>query len=211
MAAVTEASTHALAVPTDAPLVSGPPQGQWTYDHWEGLGDDGARYEVIDGVLYMTTAPSSYHQWIIKQLVRYIGIPAEDQGLALSAFAPIGLLMPGCDPVQPDFLIVRAANTAIFHDRRIRGVPDLLVEVLSPGNADYDRQIKLRAYAAAGVPEYVIVDARTRSLIVYRLAEPGSYAAPEQFGEDAVVCFTCLPEIYLPVGALFTGAPDTTL
>jgi len=90
MAAVTEAGTHALAVPTDAPLVSGPPQGQWTYDHWEGLGDDGARYEVIDGVLYMTTAPSSYHQWIIKQLVRYIGIPAEALILTHKSAVSIG-------------------------------------------------------------------------------------------------------------------------
>jgi Uma2 family endonuclease len=73
----------ALIVPTDAPAVAGPPQGHWTYADWETLPDDGNRYEVIDGVLYMTTAPSTFHQWIVKRLERYIGIPLEDQGLGV--------------------------------------------------------------------------------------------------------------------------------
>ena len=61
----------------------------WNYERWEKLPDDGNRYEVIDGVLYMTTAPSNFHQWIIQQLIRYVGIPATDTGLAFFAFAPI--------------------------------------------------------------------------------------------------------------------------
>ena len=62
----------------------GPPQGQWTYADWEELPDDGNRYEIIDGVLYMTTAPSFFHQWIVNRLERHITIPAEDQGLAFA-------------------------------------------------------------------------------------------------------------------------------
>ena len=73
-----------LVISTDAPVVAGPPQGHWTYADWETLPYDGNRYEIIDGVLYMTTAPSNFHQWIVKRLERYIGIPAEDQGLAVS-------------------------------------------------------------------------------------------------------------------------------
>jgi len=151
-----------LVISTDAPVVAGPPQGHWTYADWETLPLDGNRYEIIDGVLYMTTAPSNFHQWIIQRLYRFIGMPAEDQNLAYSFAAPIGLLMPGCDPVQPDFVIVRKENAAIIRDRRIRGVPDLLVEILSPGNAAHDEEIKLRAYARAGVPEYAIIDPRLR-------------------------------------------------
>src|SRR5262245_26364987 len=79
----------------------------WNYARWEQLPDDGNRYEVIDGVLYMTTVPSFFHQWIIQQFARYVGMPAADAGLAFFAFAPIGVLMPGCDPVQPDFVLVR--------------------------------------------------------------------------------------------------------
>src|SRR5436853_6023849 len=103
-------------------------EANWDRERWARLPDDGNRYEVIDRVLYMTTAPSNFHQWIIQQLIRYVGIPATDTGLAFFAFAPIGLLMPGCDPVQPDFLLVLKERAAIFADRRIRGVPDLIVD-----------------------------------------------------------------------------------
>ena len=71
----------------------------WCYARWEQLPDDGNRYEVIDGVLYMTTAPSNFHQWIIMQLLQFVGFPAREQGLAYAFIAPMGVLMPGCDPV----------------------------------------------------------------------------------------------------------------
>ena len=52
-----------LAIPTETALpVAGPPQGRWTNADWEALPSDGNRYEIIDGVLYMTTAPSNFHQ-----------------------------------------------------------------------------------------------------------------------------------------------------
>jgi Uma2 family endonuclease len=201
----------ALVLPTDAPAVPGPPQGQWTYADWEELPDDGNRYEVIDGVLYMTTAPSSFHQWIIKQLVRYIAIPAEDQGLAFGFPAPVGVIMPGCDPVQPDFVVVLASRKSIFREKRIRGVPDLLVEILSPSTKAYDLEVKLEAYARAGVPEYAIIDPSARTLSHYRLEAAGRYAPPHVYGEVEVARFDCLPPISVPVGDLFAGAPDTTL
>src|SRR5438874_12262053 len=97
--------------------------GGWDRRRWEQLPDDGNRYEVIDGVLYMTTAPSSFHQWIVNRLEHYITIPAEDQGVAFAFTAPIGVIMPGCDPAQPDFVVVLASRTSIFREGRIRGVP----------------------------------------------------------------------------------------
>lgn len=201
----------ALVVVTEAPAVEGPPQGQWTFADWERLPDDGNRYEIIDGVLYMSTAPSFFHQWIILQLTEYIGIPAKNAGIAIPIFAPVGVLMPGCDPVQPDFALVRSSNAAIIRDRRIRGVPDLIVEILSPTNKAYDQQVKLAAYARAGLPECAIVDPAARSLSHYRLTEPGHYGPPHVYGETETVTFDCLPAISLQVGQLFAGAPDTTL
>jgi Uma2 family endonuclease len=201
----------ALVIPTDSPTVQGPPQGHWAYADWERLPEDGNRYEIIDGVLYMSTAPSFFHQWIILQFVRQIGTPALEQGLAVPIFAPIGVLMPGCDPVQPDFLIVLFARTSIIHDRRIRGVPDAIVETLSPSNRSYDEDVKRDAYARAGLSEYVIVDPAERRLRHYRLAQPGQYAEPEIYGEHDAFGFDCLPALPLHVGDLFAGSPDTTL
>jgi Uma2 family endonuclease len=200
-----------LVIPTDAASVKGPPQGQWTYADWETLPDDGNRYEIIEGVLYMSTAPSYFHQWIIKRLYRFWGARVEERGLAYADFAPIGVIMPGCDPVQPDFVVVLTSRASIIQDRRIRGVPDLIVEVMSPGNPDYDEEVKLEAYAKAGVPEYAIIDPSTRTLRLYPLVEKGQYAEPRVFREGDTVSFTCLPTIPLEVGKLFADAPDTTL
>ena len=200
-----------LVVATDAPTVLGPPQGHWTYADWEALPDDGKSYEIVDGVLYMTTAPSTFHQWITLSLAQYLAVPVKMQGLGYAFTAPVGLVIPGCDPVQPDFVFVRQANAAIIRDRRIRGVPDLIIEILSPGNAIYDTQVKLVAYAMAGVPEYAIVDPQARTLDLYRLHALGHYDGPATTTEGASLSFACLPSLTLRVADLFAGAPDTTL
>jgi Uma2 family endonuclease len=202
---------RALVINTDAPTVLGPPQGHWSYADWERLPDDGNTYEIIDGVLYMTTAPRTFHQWIQQRLYRYLGIPADDAGLGYAFTAPVGLLMPSCDPVQPDFVFVSRANAGILSDGRIRGVPDLIIEILSPSSVIYDSQIKLRAYVMAGVPEYAIIDPRTRTLDYYRLHSPGRYDGPASFTETKQISFACLPETPLRIGELFAGAPDTSL
>jgi Uma2 family endonuclease len=184
----------------------------WNYARWEQLPDDGNRYEVIDGVLYMTTAPSNFHQWIVRRLDRFVGIPLEDQALAYVFTAPIGVLMPGCDPVQPDFVVVLTTNAAIIRDRRIRGVPDLIAEVLSPGNAEQDTKTKRAAYAHAGVPEYWIVRPDTREVL--RCSQPdavlGDYAQTALFGATTDLVAATLPA-RVTVADLFAGAPDTTL
>jgi len=203
-----------VVIPTPTTLESeiyGPRQGQWTYADWQTLPDDGNRYEIIDGVLYMTTAPSNFHQWIIKYLVYSLGRPAEEQGLAEAAWSPIGVLMPGCDPVQPDFILIRKENMGIIRDGRIRGVPDLIVEVLSPGSRTYDEDVKLNAYAKAGVPEYAVIDPKERVLRYYRLIEAGKYAEGREYKVGESITFEAAPTIPVPIASLFEGAPDTTL
>jgi Uma2 family endonuclease len=64
----------------------------WNYERWEReLPDDGNRYEVIEGILYLTTAPGYFHQWIVRRLDQYVGVPLEQQGLAYAATAPIAV------------------------------------------------------------------------------------------------------------------------
>jgi len=191
--------------------VQGPPQGHWTSSDWENLPDDGNRYEIIEGVLYVSTAPSYFHQWIIKRLVHKLGVPAEEQGLAYVDFAPIGVFMPGCEPVQPDLVVVLTERKSIIRNRRIQGVPDLIAEVLSPGSVDYDEGVKLAAYAKASVPEYVAIDPAERQLRYYRLSAPGEYAPAETFREGDTITFACLPTLPVPISYLFAGAPDTSL
>lgn len=184
----------------------------WTYERWLDLPDDGNRYEVIDGVLYMTTAPSFFHQWIIRQIVRELLKQIDDTGLGITIWSPVGLLMPGCEPAQPDILVVRTEEQAIIHDRRIHGVPALIVEVLSPGNIEKDMDIKRAAYARAGVPEYWIVRPAERDVIVLTHVDQtaGTYLHMTTFSQgDELVSLPLRFRAY--VGALFAGSPDETL
>ncbi len=184
----------------------------WDRARWEQLPDDGNRYEVIDGVLYMSTVPSTFHQWIVRQIARALIEQIDRTGVGLTFWSPIGLFMPGCDPAQPDILVVRSEDLGIIHDRRIFGVPALLVEVLSPSNPEQDTHTKRRAYARAGVSEYWIIRPAGRDALV--LSQPdaalGDYAATQPVAPDAELVSPTLP-VRVAVADFFTGAPDTTL
>jgi Uma2 family endonuclease len=184
----------------------------WDYARWEQIPYDGNLYEVLDGVLYMTTSPSNYHGWISLRLVRYVGFPAEDSGLAYVFVAPNGLLIPGAQPAQPDFVLVRREKADIIHDKRIQGIPDLIAEILSPSNPELDTDTKLGIYARAGVPEYWIVRPATRDILVHWQPDRarGTYGQVSLIAPDARLVSPTLP-IEFAVANLFTGAPDTAI
>lgn len=200
-----------LAIPTDAPKVYGPPQGQWTFADWEQLPDDGNRYEIIDGVIYMTRAPSNFHQWILSRVYRRFAIPGEDEGLGFAFFAPSGMIAEGITPAEPDFMFVTMAQSGMIRNKHVYGAPALVIEILSPGNRAYDEDVKLKAYAKAGVAECGLIDPVQRQVRLYTLNEKGEYGDPRIFNKDDELSFACLPGISAPVHALFDGAPDTTL
>lgn len=184
----------------------------WNRARWERLPDDGNRYEIIDGVLYMSTAPSTFHQWIIRQIVRMLFRQCDDLGIGTTFWSPLGLFMPGYDPVQPDVLFVRQAALGIFQESRIYGVPALLIEVLSPGNAKKDTEIKRGAYARAGLPEYWLVRPKTRDVLVCSQPDVtlGDYAQTTLVAPDGELISPTLP-LHTTITEFFAGAPDTTL
>lgn len=184
----------------------------WTREAWEQLPADGNRYEIIDGVLYMTTAPSPFHQWIIRQLFLALNRQLDEQNIGLTLFAPIGVFMPGCDPIQPDVLVIRTEELGIVKDRRINGVPSLLIEVLSPSTASVDLTVKRRAYARAGVPEYWVVRPAQRDVLVCTQPDAalGDYAQTDHALPEGELVSPTLP-FRTSVAGLFAGAPDTTL
>ncbi|HET8630858.1 MAG TPA: Uma2 family endonuclease [Thermomicrobiales bacterium] len=197
------------ALPREAVLRS--TDAGWTAADWERLPDDGRRYEIIGGVLYVSTAPSLFHQWIVQEIYAALRQQLVVTGVAFAFVAPVGVFMPGCDPVQPD-LVVRREDSGLLRERRVYGVPALLVEVLSPGSVEQDLAVKRAAYARAGVPEYWAVRPAERDLLVHSQPEPGTgqylqVAHAPTGGElvSATLAFRA------PVAAFFAGAPDTTL
>ncbi len=184
----------------------------WDRARWETLPDDGNRYEVIGGVLHMSTAPSFFHQWIIRQIFLTLYAQIDTVGVGLTIWSPLGVFMPGCDPVQPDLLVIRREDMGIICDRRVEGVPALLVEILSPSNPAMDTDVKRKAYARAGVPEYWIVRPASRDALVY--SEPdallGDFAHSQRVAPGDSLFSPTLP-IRTAVAAFFADAPDTTL
>ncbi len=176
------------------------------------MGDDGYRYEIIDGVLFVSTAPSLFHQWISKRIVRELDEQLELPGLAFVFSAPVGLFMPGCDPVQPDIVAVLTADRDILRDRRIHGIPALIVEILLPSNPEQDLQVKLAAYTRAGVPEYWVFRPAERDALVHSQPEiaTGRYLQVTHVAADGVLVSPTLP-FCAEITAFFAGAPDTTL
>jgi Uma2 family endonuclease len=121
--------------------------------------------------------------------------------------------MPGCDPVQPDVLVVRADQASILRDdKHIQGVPALIVEVLSPGNADTDTRIKRAAYARAGVPEYWMFRPASRdALQCWRPDRAmGDYAESKLSAATDELVAATLP-LRLRLANIFEGAPNTLL
>lgn len=183
-----------LPVTRPADEAPGPPQGQWTYEAYATLPDDGNRYEIIDGVLYVSPSPAPRHQRRLLRLVTVLATHVEDHRVGELFLAPMDLVMPGCSPVQPDlFLFLEGTPVQIDEGSPpIIGVPDLAVEVLSPSTAGYDRREKQDAYGRAGVREYWPVDPLGRTIEVLVL-EGGVYRSRGVAYDGMRVPSTVLP------------------
>lgn len=195
------------SLPTREILMKSTDQG-WTLADWELLPDDGRRYEIVEGVLYMSTAPSPRHQRISLQIVLSLVEQIDRRGVGLTFYAPIGVIMPGADPVQPDIVVVRTEDLEIVTEQRIVGVPSLIVEILSPSNAEYDLVTKRALYARAGVPEYWVVRPREDDILVHTRPEPtrGHYLQLQHIASDAVLASPTLP-FRAPIGPFFADLP----
>jgi Uma2 family endonuclease len=176
-----------------------PPQGEWTYDDYARLPDDGWRYEVIRGELHMSPAPNVNHQRLGFLLAVAIHSYVEQHGLGRVYEAPIDVILEElATPVQPDVLYIRNENLGIVGSQRIEGTPDLIIEVLSPGNFRHDRRTKYRLYAEAGVKEFWIVDPEECVVDVYAL-RGNAYVPFGHYVGDGVIQSELLPDLRIPL------------
>ena len=185
-----------------APLV-GPPQGRWTYADYAALPDDGNRYEIIAGVLYMTPAPGTGHQSVSARLVTFLVTHVEFAGLGRVFAAPVDVELAPDTVVQPDIVVILSANLDRITPSRIIGAPDLVVEILSPGTAGYDRREQQDAYARAGVGEYWIVDPGAQTVELLTL-EQGGYRSHGVFRGQARLPSSAVT-LPVPVERFFQG------
>lgn len=128
------------------------------YSDYVCFPNDGFRHEVINGDHYMNPAPSTYHQTVSKRLQYHLYLQIELRGLGLVFDAPIDLQLSEYDIIQPDLVVLLNAKKKIITPSKIKGVPDLLVEIISPSSLENDRVLKKSLYQRTGVAEYWIVD-----------------------------------------------------
>lgn len=157
-------------------------------DIWD-TPDDGNRYEVIDGELFVTPPPNWGHQRGLSRLQFLVSRHVFERELGEVVSAPVGVVLDDENGVQPDLVYVSRERLHVITEKGIVGAPDLVVEVLSPRTRSRDRGIKKRRYAAAGIPHYWMLDPRSRALETYRLGpngyeQTGTYRPGETFRPD---------------------------
>jgi Uma2 family endonuclease len=165
---MTTLGRSSVVMPAD--WMPGPQQGYWTYRDYAALPQDGRRYEVVSGVLYMAPSPSMEHQGITLEVAAHLRNFVQLTGSGRVFVAPADVELSPGDVVQPDVFVILREHLDRITSSRVRGAPDLVVEVASPGTARHDLREKQDAYARAGVTEYwiVIPGERTVELLVLK-------------------------------------------
>jgi Uma2 family endonuclease len=136
-----------------------------TYQDYEQL-PEGAPYQLIDGELVMSPSPIFYHQRIVLELSTQLNTFVKKNGLGAVVTAPMDVYLADTEIYQPDIIFISNERKHIIEER-IKGAPDLIVEVLSPSNAYYDLIHKKNVYETKGVREYWIVDPQEKSIEVF--------------------------------------------
>ena len=154
------------------PEVAAQQAKRWTYEEYYRLDDD-RRYEIIDGALLMAPSPTDEHQdWGGDLFLRLA--PFVKRNKLGRVFIAFDVILDEENTVQPDLIFVSTSKLGIIQRRGIFGVPDLLVEIISPSTVRRDRYEKKELYARFGVTEYWVVDPANSAVEILTL-QSGAY------------------------------------
>jgi Uma2 family endonuclease len=137
---------------------------------WESL-PEGTLCQVINNTLVMSPAPLDNHQKILVKLSSKIYGFVEENDLGEIRVAPYGVHFDEGNIFQPDIVFVARENIGRIKERGLFGAPDLVVEILSPGNKGYDKKDKKQVYEKYGVKEYFIIEPAEKTVTAYSLID----------------------------------------
>jgi|SRR5690242_9060139 len=182
---------------------------RWTSADLERLPDDGTRYEIIDGELFMSKSPHVFHLRVCSELHKVLSI-WNDIANSGEVFEGAGLIFAPDDDVIPDLIWIsnERIKTALRADGHIYDAAELVIEVLSPGSANErrDRVAKLDLYSRRGVDEYWIVSWPTRSIDIFRRVGY-KLTLTATLRDDDVIESPLLTQFSCPVADIFRMIP----
>jgi len=173
-----------------------------TYKDYEALPADGRRYELHEGELSVTPAPSPKHQQVSRNLFLLLHHHVKSRGRGEVLYAPIDCILSDVTIVQPDIVYLENARLPAISARGIEGPPTLVVEILSPSTIQIDRSVKLQLYARHGVPYYWIVDPDAQSIEAYTLTG-GAYQLMARLEGSQPVSLPPFPDLVLIPASLW--------
>ena len=166
------------------------PKSAFTYRDYEALPNDGRRYEIHDGELCVTPAPSLEHQIISARLSFQLMKWLETRPGGLLLYAPLDVILADQPDettiVQPDILYIAPDRVALTSRRGVEGGPTLAVEILSPSTRTIDRVTKRGLYARYGVPCLWLVDPDAHAIEAFVLQGERYVHAASAVGAEAV-------------------------
>lgn len=177
-----------------------------TVDDLDAMPEDGSRYEVIEGELFVSRAPGLTHQQVTVNALLLFGnyLEANPIGRVLPT---IGLILSQYSGVIPDLVFfTHKRGQEIIANERLIAAPELVIEILSRGreNIARDRVAKRQLYAKHGVKEYWILDSDNRAVEIYRL-QHGMLELVAIFRGDDEVTSTVLPGFNCAADSFFRG------
>ena len=178
-----------------------PRQGEWTERHYFSLPDTNHLMELSNGRLIMPPHPTNRHQVTVLEIAVRLRAYVRERDLGEVRVAPLPVRLWPDNVREPDVFFI-----ATEHEDRIGegqcGVPDLVVEVLSPGTRDTDRGEKYLEYAQAGVREYWIVDPDEQTIEVYEL-KGATFEPHDKFASGDALASPLLTDFHASVDELF--------
>ena len=175
-----------------------------TVDDLDSMPEDGNRYEVIEGELFVSRAPGVPHQRVLKNTIFNFETYLIENPIAEIIPTP-GLIFGKYSGVIPDLVFYTHERAKeIISGERLVAAPELVIEILSRGstNITRDRIVKRQLYAKYGVAEYWIVDAENRAIEVYRL-QNGTLELAVIFRYEDEITTPLLPGFKCSVASIF--------
>ena len=180
---------------------------RWTTRDLDAMPDDGGwkRNEIVDGELYVTRSPHFRHQTAAGKLHVRLEIWSEETGLGTALETP-GIIFTPTDAVIPDVIWISHDRlaTALDEAGHLTVAPELIVEILSPGerNEQRDKEVKLKLYSRHGVQEYWIVSWQQRAIEVYRRTDAQLHLVHTLLVGD-ILTSPLLPGFRTPITQIF--------